>query len=498
MHRAIFGTWVLILVLSGRAVAGVESVITIETTLGDTTETFWLQIPDGYRPDVPCPLLIGWHQWGGDELEMRNSSDFDSIADSRGWIAASHLGSSRTNWANHATQSHVTDVIRWIESRYSVDTRRIYMVGASMGGAAGMVYANNHLDPHAPMVAAAASISGIQDCERRYREQGINHSMITAFGGTPDEVPFTYHRNSAIYFADSTESMHKNARHLPLYLTFGHGTSDEPWRSHAEDLHAAMAGIADTIVLRESAIQGHGWACAEEERICDFLGAFSCDPMPARISIDADEEGRWYWATITMRASETFARFDGTADVAGGQVGLVMLRNVASALLDLAPLGFPLEGPRFECAWDVRQGGSAQIGFRNVSHSPSAVTRDGLIYERWSYDPQAQILTIDGEGAGHYVVLMEASAMPGDAEQGEPRLVSFGTGNDAVRYRTSGGVGEINFTLCDVAGRILRRGTLAQPEGEIPVLRNLPSGIYFFDMRAGGRLRRLQKLVVSR
>jgi pimeloyl-ACP methyl ester carboxylesterase len=473
-----------------------ETVVTIDTALGDTTETFWLQIPDGYRPEAPCPLLIGWHQLGGNELEMKNSSDFDSIANARGWIAASHLGSSRTNWANHATQSHVTDVIRWIEGRYDVDPARIYMVGASMGGAAGMVYADNHLDPDGPMIAAAASISGIQDCERRYHEQGINQSMIAAFGGTPEEVPFTYHRNSSICFADSTESMHMNARHLPLYLTFGYGVSDEPWRSHAEDLYAAMAGIADTVVLRESPIHGHGWMCAEDGEICDFLERFSCDPYPSRISIDADEPGAWYWADVTMRIPGAYARFEGEVDPGVGTVAFTMLRNVDRAILALAPLGFPLDGERFACDWDVREGGTARIGFRGLSHAPSAVARDGVIYDRWSYDEGEGVLSIAGEGAARYTILREPAAAP-ETGSVNPRLTCWIAGSDRVRYRAPG-AGGIRFDLYDATGRSLHRGVASQAEGEIPILRNLPSGIYFFEMRGDDRRRLVRKLVVTR
>ncbi len=97
-----------------------EFEVTIETTLGGT-ETFWLQIPAGYTPGTPRPLLIGWHQWGGNHDEMQLASDFDAEANARGWIAASHDGPSPTHWNNQATQSHVVDVIRWIEERYSVD-----------------------------------------------------------------------------------------------------------------------------------------------------------------------------------------------------------------------------------------------------------------------------------------------------------------------------------------------------------------------------------------
>ena len=87
-------------------------------------------------------------------------------------------------------------------NNFPIDQRRIYMVGGSMGGGAGAIYANNHLNPNKPMVAATASGSGILDCERRFYEMDGNNSMIQWFGGSPIEVPFEYHRNSAVFFND--------------------------------------------------------------------------------------------------------------------------------------------------------------------------------------------------------------------------------------------------------------------------------------------------------
>ena len=95
------------------------------------------------------------------------------------------------------------------------------MVGGSMGGAAGAIYANNHLNPNKPMVAATASGSGILDCERRFYEMDGNNSMIEWFGGSPVEVPFEYHRNSAVFFNDLSQSMHIN---LPFYVYKIHTT----------------------------------------------------------------------------------------------------------------------------------------------------------------------------------------------------------------------------------------------------------------------------------
>jgi poly(3-hydroxybutyrate) depolymerase len=469
---------ILIVLLACAAPCGArqEYEITIETSLGDSTETFWLQIPTFYHPGVPAPLLIGWHQLAGGRREMRDATDFDLEADMRGWIAASMDGPIPAHWNNHAAQSHMVDVIRWIEEHYEIDPDRIYMVGASMGGAAGMVFSNNHLDPAGPMVAAAASISGIQDCERRFHEQGTNTSMIAAFGGTPEEVPFTYHRNSAIDFDEPAQSMHVNARHLPLYLTFGRGITDSIWRAHAEDLYTVMTGFADKVVLRESTNGGHGWACAEEARTCAFLAGCSLVRDPARISIRADEDGAWYWVDLVRRvAADSFAGVDAAVNPQAARIEIDFVDNVASATLDLTRQGFPLGG-RFDCRWTVADPGLAVLAFRDVPGPPAAVLRDGQLFTGWSYDAGSSMLRFEAEGTGLYTVLPDvASSSEATAGTGAARIRVWQAGAGTLRYAPMDS-GPIVWRLYDVLGRIVDEGE--GRNGSIDLRDRLPSGNY--------------------
>jgi len=490
--RAVLAALFACLAGAPAARAGYEYVVTIPTSLADTTETFWLQIPTGYDPAHPCPLLIGWHQYGSDHMEMKHASQFDSVANARGWIAACHDGPSPTHWTNHAAQSHVVDVIRWIEGQYRVDANRIYMVGGSMGGAAPMVFSNNHADPAGPRIAAAASLSGIQDCVRRFNEQGWNNSMVGAFGGTPEQVPFTYHRNSAICFADSTQSMHFNARHLPLFLTFGSGVSDSIWRSHAEDLYAVMAGWADHVVLHESARSGHGWGCAEEGLICDFLGGFTVGVPPLTLSINADEEGVWGWAELAMRQPDSsFARLELAADPAAARLRCFMVRNVAAATLDLPAVGFPVAPEVIACRWAVRDAGYAALGLSGVAARPTIVTRDGAIYDDWTYDATAQRLTLRGEGEGEYAIHLPAASVDPTPGAGASRLVWDPVAGEILCR--PGAAGALRCVIRDAGGRTVWIGAgAAGGDGvaRLAVPRGLPSGVYFASA-AGGAAQRL-------
>ena len=258
---------------------------------GDTVDVFSYQIPESYDGSSACALLVAFHQWGGSESSTYTTT-FDEEANSRGWIFMSPYGGSSNNYNHQGAQGMVKHEILWMMENYSIDSDRIYMVGGSMGGAAGMIYANNHLDPSGPMVAATASGSGILDCERRAIEMDGNNSMIEWFGGDWHEVPFEYHRNSAIYFADSTQSMHTNLQYTPLYFDFG---VSEPHRTHAEEMYEIMLGLNQSMWIDTEPTGSHGFSVMDEQHVCDWLSGFSLITDPDSLILNLDEPGRAYW-----------------------------------------------------------------------------------------------------------------------------------------------------------------------------------------------------------
>ena len=245
----------------------------------DTVDIFSYQIPFNYTGIDPIPLLVTFHQWGGNE-NSSYSTQFDEEANIRGWFYLSPYGGAPNNYNHQRAQEYVEWAIIWIQNNFLIDPNRIYMVGGSMGGAAGAIFSNNHLDPRYPMVAATASGSGILDCERRFYEMDGNNSMIEWFGGTPEEVPFEYHRNSAVYFADSTQSMHYNLRFTPLYLDFG---ASEPHRYHAEDLYNLLLGYNENMWIETEPSGGHGFSVMDEHHTCNWMEQFELTDNPLEI-----------------------------------------------------------------------------------------------------------------------------------------------------------------------------------------------------------------------
>ena len=259
---------------------------------GDTLDIFSYQIPSNYSSLEIHPLLVAFHQWGGNQ-NSTYSTNFDEEAESRNWIFLSPFGGSSNNYNHQDAQSYVEKAITYLMDNFQVDRNRIYMVGGSMGGASGAIFANNHLNPDRPMVAATASASGILDCERRAIEMDGNNSMIEWFGGNWDEVPFEYHRNSAVYFADSIHSMHYNLQYTPLYLDFG---VTEPHRTHAEDLYNILQNYNQNIWIDTNPTGSHGYSVIDEVHACNWLSQYELISDPDIINVNLDEPSRAYWA----------------------------------------------------------------------------------------------------------------------------------------------------------------------------------------------------------
>lgn len=384
------------------AVVPIQAQIQIDTVVavGDSLSRFWLQVPANYNPAHPPALLVWWHQLGGNEHEMRNYTDFDGEANRRGWLAASHFGWCDRHWNNQLAQDYATAMLGWIRDNYPFDEDSLYFIGGSMGGAAGMVYHNNHCDSRGFFVAATASGSGIMDCYRRALEQwpDTNQSMRTAFGGLPWEAPYGYQRNSAIYFDDTTLSMHYNSQHLPVLLTFG--LDEEPWKSHALDLDSARQDWADTTYTYESPNVGHGYPIMQPPEICNWLSGFRANRYPDRISINADEAGRYYWVRAQPTFPEsTFCRFEGRKAGAENRVDIAVIRNIAALEIDGEELGLDLSRIVLGHWSNDEAGRQTEVAITGFEARPDSVTLDGISFSQWNYIPaEGKLVAFVGEG----------------------------------------------------------------------------------------------------
>ena len=72
----------------------------------DTIDIFSYQIPSNYNQNNSHPLLVAFHQWGGNQ-NSTYSTNFDEEANNRGWFFLSPFGGAENNY-NNQVQTKVT------------------------------------------------------------------------------------------------------------------------------------------------------------------------------------------------------------------------------------------------------------------------------------------------------------------------------------------------------------------------------------------------------
>ncbi len=394
------------------------------TSAGDTAR-FWLQLPANYNSENPPPMLIWWHQLGGTQYEMRDYTDFDTEADARGWIAASHFGYSDRHWNTKRAQQHCQAMLDWIRERYPFCMDSIYMIGGSMGGAAGQVWHNNNCGEHDYLIAATAGGSQILDTQLRqeqYLAEGdTNRSMRANFGGLPserDSVAFEYHRASAIHFADTTQSMHYNSLNLPVWSTWGNSAFE--WNAYgfpAQEWNALRVYDGANLTLFFPAeADCHGLQCMWPPGVCDWLAQFSVDRFPDTLSINADENDEYYWTRVELAQNDTvFGRYGVVKRPAEHGLDITLVRNIRRLFIDAALLNVqPLD--TISGLWQNLMPTSEHNAEIVLSPIPPilAVTGHNDSPTLWRYDSLDQALTIPLTESGHYRIFVGDTANVND------------------------------------------------------------------------------------
>ena len=84
----------------------------------DTIDTFSYQIPSDYDNNMSHPLLLTFHQWGGNE-NSNYYTQFDEEANNRNWILLSPYGGAPNNYNHQGMQSMVEKEIEWMIRIYT-------------------------------------------------------------------------------------------------------------------------------------------------------------------------------------------------------------------------------------------------------------------------------------------------------------------------------------------------------------------------------------------
>jgi pimeloyl-ACP methyl ester carboxylesterase len=114
----------------------------------DTVERPWvLQVPAGYDPAVPTPLLVILHGGVGraevtdEPLEYARENQLGALALERNWIALFPFGQAGATWWDEVGMTNIRDLVRTVKRELNVDDDRVWMAGFSDGASAGFAHA---------------------------------------------------------------------------------------------------------------------------------------------------------------------------------------------------------------------------------------------------------------------------------------------------------------------------------------------------------------------
>jgi len=169
------------------------------TTIGSLARAYSKFIPSSYSKDSSIPLVVLLHGYGSTGAQQESYMKFESVAEKNKFMLVYPDGTidsvGRRFW--NATDaccsffSQVDDdayllaILKEMESRYSIDAKRIYFVGHSNGGFMSYRMACKHPD----RIAAIASLAGASffkptDCG------ATNSVSVLQVHGTKDETIF--------------------------------------------------------------------------------------------------------------------------------------------------------------------------------------------------------------------------------------------------------------------------------------------------------------------
>jgi len=186
-----FAVFVLGLVASGAEDAGQRQNILVPSSIDGTEQPCYLILPEGFDiAGAAVPLLVSLHTWSGD-VEQRDP-EMELEADRRGWIYLfPHFrGANRSPDAcgSPKAQQDILDAIDWVVGRYPVDTRRIYLAGASGGGHMAMLMAGRYPEKWTA-VSAWVGISDLAAWHARHATGKYGEMLRRCCGGRPGESP---------------------------------------------------------------------------------------------------------------------------------------------------------------------------------------------------------------------------------------------------------------------------------------------------------------------
>ncbi len=230
--------------------------------------TYILHVPPSYNERHPVPLVISLHGGGGNAGHQRRVSDFNRLADDKGFIVVYPNGTGQRQDAiltwnggtccGYAMTNNVDDVgfiralIAELASTYAIDPKRIYVTGISNGGIMAYRLACEASD----VIAAIAPVAGTLNYEPCQPTHPV--AVIHIHGTDDTHLPYNGgvgpDSRVGVNFASVQESVG--------FWTAFNGCDPQPQTTSSADIqHQVWSGCRDGAAVELYTIIGgkHAW-----------------------------------------------------------------------------------------------------------------------------------------------------------------------------------------------------------------------------------------------
>jgi len=261
------------------------------------TLPYYLFVSSKVTPGKPAPLIVALHGMGADASYLMNGR-FLQLAEEGGYIAVGPLGYDGDGysgwygspWMGQSaempvlSEKDVMDVLQMIRGEFSIDPKRTYMMGHSMGGAGTLFLGQKHSSEWAALAPIAPAAFMMQTNRAAYLEpiRDANIPVIVIQGDSDDLVPAS---NTRQWIA-TMEQMEIRHEYIEI-AGLDHGTiipaaMDDIFRFFAENVKAPEPGE----ITREYANIRYASETTNNDRVLDLtLPATGEGPFPLLIFI---------------------------------------------------------------------------------------------------------------------------------------------------------------------------------------------------------------------
>jgi pimeloyl-ACP methyl ester carboxylesterase len=158
--------------------------------------------------ETPPPLLVALHTWSGDYRQLTSIPYFEYCQE-KGWVFI-HPNFRGPNDNPEATGSakaiqDIFDAVTYAKNNSRIDNKRIYLVGCSGGGYAGLLVAARHpnLWTGVSVWAAVVDLKQFYFESLRKKNMDVVNSLSKSCGGEPgqtESIDEEYRRRSPVHF----------------------------------------------------------------------------------------------------------------------------------------------------------------------------------------------------------------------------------------------------------------------------------------------------------